>query len=238
MAFEHKKCAGASEKAIYITGVQVRPDGLDGAKLTAIGGAKAFQAHLDTTRKNYPATKLLLSLSPDESGLRYLSQDINGRQVFCQSVVEFLQQYQLDGLNLDAAFYHAQLETQAISGSAHFQNIAAISSHDFDALFLGLKYQFDQAARHNGQTYLLTQISNSTGPLLNHSYPGELAPSSDMTGEMLTSTEHTSDLTCLSDEEAASLSGGTAVNNLRGIVKYHNTPLTSAQERDYFRYSR
>ncbi|MCO7188613.1 MULTISPECIES: glycoside hydrolase family 18 protein [unclassified Pseudoalteromonas] len=238
MAFEHKKCSGVSEKAIYITGVQVRPDGLDGAKLIAIGGERAFQAHLDTTRKNYPAIKLLLSLSPDDNGLRYLSQDINGRQVFCQSVVEFLQQYQLDGLNLDAAFYHAQLETQAISGSAHFQNIAVISPHDFDALFLGLKYQFDQAAVLNGQTYLLTQISNSTAPLLNHSYPGELAPSSDIAGEMQAATETSSDPTRLSKEEAASLSGGSATTNLRGVVRYHDTPLTSAQERDYFRYSR
>ncbi|ALU42121.1 glycosyl hydrolase family 18 protein [Pseudoalteromonas rubra] len=226
------------EKVMYISGVQVRPAGLDGARLVAVGGAEAFQAHLDATRANYPNTRLLLSLSPDDNGWRYLSQDINGSQRFCQSVVDFLQYYDLDGLNLDAASYYAQLETQAISGSTRYQNLITISSHDFDALLLGLKYQFGQAARICEQTYLLTQVTNSTGPLLNHSYAGELAPNCDAIGEMQTQVKNKGRSVCLSDKEAATLSGGGCHGRMSGVIKYHGNTLNHAQERDYFRYSR
>ncbi|MCG7535995.1 glycosyl hydrolase family 18 protein [Pseudoalteromonas sp. OOF1S-7] len=244
MTFRHNTCLtetdkkhGSCEKAIYISGVQVRPAGLDGARLVAVGGIAAFAAHLDATRTSYPDTRLLLSLSPDDNGWRYLSQDINGCQVFCQSVVDFLRQYKLDGLNLDAAFYYAQLETQAVSGSAHFQNLATISPHDFDALLMGLKYQFSQATQQTGHSYLLTQIANSTGPLLNHSYPADLAPNSHITGKMHTrpSADRGIDL---NDKKAAALRGGSGHYGVNGVVKYDERPLNSTQERDYFRYSR
>ncbi|QPB83434.1 hypothetical protein CWC22_010735 [Pseudoalteromonas rubra] len=226
------------EKVMYISGVQVRPAGLDGARLVAVGGTNAFQAHLDATRANYPNTRLLLSLSPDDNGWRYLSQDINGCQGFCQSVVDFLQHYDLDGLNLDAASYYAQLETQAISGSTHYKNLVTISSHDFDALLLGLKYQFGQAARICGQSYLLTQIANSTAPLLNHSYAGELACNSEVIGEMQTPLTSKGRTVCLSDKEAATLRGGGSSGRMSGVIKYHKNTLNHMQERDYFRYSR
>ncbi|MCF2910733.1 glycosyl hydrolase family 18 protein [Pseudoalteromonas sp. DL2-H2.2] len=241
MTFKHKTCPTETEaqrkscaQAIYISGAQVRPAGLDGARLVAAGGAAAFAAHLDATRANYPDTRLLLSLSPDDNGWRYLSQDINGCQLFCQSVVDFLQHYKLDGLNLDAASYYAQLDTQAVSGSAQFQSLTTISPHDFDALLLGLKYQFGQAAQQTGRTYLLTQIANSTGPLLNHSYPADLAPNSHSTGKMHTQARCAERTVSLSEKEAASLRGG----NISGVVKYDERPLNGAQERDYYRYSR
>ncbi|RZM74927.1 hypothetical protein [Pseudoalteromonas rubra] len=245
MTFEHKTCPTETEnqresreQAIYINGAQVRPAGLDGAQLVAAGGAAAFAAHLDATRTNYPGARLLLSLSPDDNGWRYLSQDINGCQLFCQSVIDFLQHYELDGLNLDAASYYAQLETQAVSGSTQFQSLTTISPHDFDALLLGLKYQFGQAAQQTGRTYLLTQIANSTGPLLNHSYPADLAPNSDTTGKMHTRAQCAERGICLSDKEAASLTGGNTKYSISGVVKYDERPLNGAQERDYFRYSR
>jgi chitinase len=118
-------------------------------------------AYLTSLRKQNPSLTVLVSVGGwlGSTNFSDVSLTAQGRMVFIQSVMEFLRQYDLDGLDVD-------WEYPGMAGSGH-----AFRSEDkqnFTLLLKELRRRFDQEAKQHGRRLYLTIAAGASDEYLAH----------------------------------------------------------------------
>lgn len=192
---------------------------------------------LNTYKQQYPDTKTLISIGEWKlyDNFTHVTAQQASMDTFADSVVDFLRQYDFDGVDMDFR-YPGYDDVTHIGRSATFRVFDSYSNYPYEGflqLIQTLREKLDVAGEEDGKHYLLTMVAPASARLLSNMGLGEYTQYLDYlsiaTFDFDYSNSHTGPNSALYADSRNPKEAGLAlpVQNIDWVYKYFRGALSA-----------